>query len=60
MDNEPPSTLYNIQGRYTNSIKEFKKYMKNELKFYQNMSDLAPKYTPKRRNILDNRLKIPA
>ncbi len=32
---------YNIQGRYTESEKEFKKYMKKELNFYRNLHKCA-------------------
>ncbi|MDD5191739.1 MAG: hypothetical protein PHH54_05385 [Candidatus Nanoarchaeia archaeon] len=32
---------YNLAGKYTESERKFKKYLKNELRFYQKLSEEA-------------------
>ncbi len=50
---------YNLAGKYTESEREFKKYLKKELNFYQNLSEEAIKrgwYGIKvKRKLLENR-----
>lgn len=38
-----PIKYYNLTGKYTKSEKEFKKYMRKELLFYENLHNQALK-----------------
>jgi len=41
MSNSNNSSYYNLAGKFTKSEKEFKKYLKKEIAFYQKQSEEA-------------------